>query len=84
MRITSKDGIELARGLSNYSSKELISIIGHKSEDLSSILGYHGPEWVVSRENYALMRSGSIDGDDGVVETETDEDIPSAASYTSI
>lgn len=55
IRILNSFGKELARGLSNYSSKELLLIIGKKSEEISHLLGYHGTEWVVSRENYALV-----------------------------
>ncbi len=47
--------MELARGLTNYSSKEMSALIGKKSEEIDSILGYHGPEWVISRDNYALL-----------------------------
>ena len=45
----------MARGLSNYSSDEVRSIMGKNSADIGSIVGYIGAEWVISRENYALV-----------------------------
>ena len=51
----SHDGRELARGLSNYSSDDVTKILGMNSSEISEILGYVGAEWVISRENYALI-----------------------------
>ncbi|MGB7443496.1 MAG: glutamate 5-kinase [Coleofasciculaceae cyanobacterium] len=48
------DGVEIARGLVNYSSSELKLIQGRKSEEIPSILGYAGAETVVHRDNLVL------------------------------
>ena len=47
-------GVEIARGLVNYSSTELQKIRGRKSEDIPTILGYAGAETVVHRDNLVL------------------------------
>ena len=47
-------GLEIARGLVNYSSTELQKIRGRKSEDIPTILGYGGAETVVHRDNLVL------------------------------
>jgi glutamate 5-kinase len=47
-------GVEIARGLVNYSSTELQKIRGRKSEDIPTILGYGGAETVVHRDNLVL------------------------------
>jgi glutamate 5-kinase len=48
-------GIEIARGLVNYSSAELREIQGRKSIDIATILGYPGAETVVHRDNLVLI-----------------------------
>ncbi len=48
-------GIEIARGLVNYSSAELRQIQGRKSTDIAAILGYPGAETVIHRDNLVLI-----------------------------
>ncbi len=48
-------GKELARGLSNYSSTEILQIQGHQSEHISRILGFEGADTIVHRDNLVLM-----------------------------
>lgn len=48
------DGTEIARGLSNYSAKELTHIKGCKSSEISEILGYSTHQEVVHRDNLVL------------------------------
>jgi glutamate 5-kinase len=51
----SPDGQEIARGLSNYSSAEVRKIMGKRSDEIPSLLGYSPYEEVVHRDN--LVRS---------------------------
>lgn len=48
------DGVEVARGLVNYSRNELQQILGRQSEEIAKILGYSGAETVVHRDNLVL------------------------------
>lgn len=52
--IFSARGSEIARGLVNYSSQELSRIMGCRSVEIASILGYSGEEEVVHRDNLVL------------------------------
>jgi len=47
-------GNEIARGLVNYSSRELQLIQGRRSQEITEILGYAGAETVVHRDNLVL------------------------------
>ena len=49
--IFSNKNIEIARGLSNYSSKDLKKIIGKKSEEIKSILGYMDKPEIIHKDN---------------------------------
>jgi glutamate 5-kinase len=48
------EGKEIARGIANYSSKELNVIRGHRSSDIVDLLGYVGDETVIHRDNLVL------------------------------
>jgi len=52
--ICDKSGTNIAKGLSNYSDKEIEKIKGRKSAEISSILGYDGDEEIVHRNNMVL------------------------------
>ncbi|MFM7084428.1 MAG: glutamate 5-kinase [Hyphomicrobium sp.] len=54
--IRSIDGKELGRGLVAYSKSEAERIIGKRSTDIQSILGYHGGDELVHRDNMALTK----------------------------
>ncbi|MEQ9670425.1 glutamate 5-kinase [Coleofasciculus sp. G2-EDA-02] len=54
VQLCDSNGVEMARGLVNYSSLELQKIRGHKSADIPEILGYGGAETVVHRDNLVL------------------------------
>jgi len=54
VRIIDSAGIVFAKGLSNYSSGDIVKILGHNSEDIASLLG-PGDEEVVHRNNLVLM-----------------------------
>ena len=54
VRICNIHGQEIARGLVNYTHKELQKIRGRRSDEISQILGYDGEETVVHRDNLVL------------------------------
>lgn len=47
---------EVARGLVNYSSTELVQIKGQQSEAIEAILGYPCPDTIIHRDNLVLTR----------------------------
>jgi glutamate 5-kinase len=48
------EGKEIARGIVNYSSRELNIVRGHRSSDIVDLLGYVSDETVVHRDNLVL------------------------------
>lgn len=54
VQICDRQGREIARGLVNYSHQELQLIKGQRSEQITQILGYHGEETIVHRDNLVL------------------------------
>jgi glutamate 5-kinase len=54
VKLCDRNGQEIARGLVNYTSKELQKIQGRRSEEIPTILGYAGAETVVHRDNLVL------------------------------
>lgn len=46
---------EFARGLSNYSSEELVKIKGQRSEQIQAILGYKYYDEIVHRDNLVIL-----------------------------
>jgi len=54
-RIIKKDGIEVARGIVNYGSRDLALITGRSSDEIESILGYHFGDAVVHRNDMVLL-----------------------------
>jgi glutamate 5-kinase len=54
VQLCDEHGVELGRGLVNYSSAEIDLIKGHHSEKISSILGYGGIDTVVHRNNLVI------------------------------
>lgn len=51
-------GHEIGRALVNYSAVEIKRIAGHRSVDITHILGYADSEYVAIRENVALIERG--------------------------
>ncbi len=49
------DGTEIARGLTNYTSAEIIKICGQQSSEIESILGFAYGDEVVHRNNMVLL-----------------------------
>jgi len=52
--LCSATGEEIARGLVNYSDRDLRKICGRRSTEIAQILGYEGAETVVHRDNLVL------------------------------
>ncbi len=51
------NGSEFARGLSNYTSEDTERIIGKHNDAHAEILGYSGSEYLVHRDNIAMLPS---------------------------
>jgi glutamate 5-kinase len=51
----SPEGVEVARGLINYSAEETARIIGHASDKIESILGYIDEPELIHRDNMVLV-----------------------------
>ncbi|MFZ4555134.1 MAG: PUA domain-containing protein [Pseudanabaena sp.] len=45
------DGKEIARSITNYSSNDIVRILGSQSDDIRRLLGFDGEETVVHRDN---------------------------------
>jgi glutamate 5-kinase len=54
VRLCCADGSEIATGVINYALTELLRIMGHKSSDIETILGYKYADEVVHRDNLVL------------------------------
>ena len=50
-------GVELARGLSSYSSLEAEKIIGKKSSQIEALLGYRGRDELIHRDDLAMTEN---------------------------
>ena len=55
VRVVDVDGVELARGLIAYGGDEARKIMGHKSEDIESLLGYAAREELIHRDDLAVL-----------------------------
>ena len=53
--VVAGDGRELARGLSSYSSDEVVRIKGVKSNEIETILGYCSADAVIHRDDLVLL-----------------------------
>jgi glutamate 5-kinase len=49
--VRQNDGLEVGRGLTNYSADELRRVIGLHSKEMRRVLGYPGPDEVIHRDN---------------------------------
>jgi glutamate 5-kinase len=55
VKLCGADGVEFARGLSDYSSGESSRLIGCKSAEIETILGYHYGDVIIHRDNLVLL-----------------------------
>jgi glutamate 5-kinase len=53
------EGREVARGLIAYSSDDAGRILGHKSREIETVLGYRGREELIHRDDLVLIRGRS-------------------------
>jgi glutamate 5-kinase len=55
------DGVEFARGLTNYTAEEITKIHGQKTEKIAAILGYCPYDEIVHRDNMIVGKGvGSL------------------------
>ena len=54
VRVLDPDGVEIAKGLANYDAVEVRKLIGRKSADIASVLGYVDEPEVVHRDNLVV------------------------------
>ena len=50
------DGVEFARGLTNYTAEEISQIHGQKTEKIAAILGYCPYDEIVHRDNMIVTK----------------------------
>ena len=55
VKVVNKDGGEFAKGVSSYSSGDILKIRGHKSTEFKSILGYKGHDEVIHKDNLVVL-----------------------------
>ena len=55
VRCVSRDGKKIAKGLTNYSSKDLDLIKGKKTSEIEKMLGYKYSDEVIHRDNLVLV-----------------------------
>ena len=55
VEVTGTDGARLACGLSAYSSADAARIIGHRSEEIETILGWRGRDEIIHRDALVLV-----------------------------
>jgi glutamate 5-kinase len=55
VRLCGLDGVEFARGLSDYSSGESTRLVGCKSSEIEGILSYHYGDVIIHRDNLVLL-----------------------------
>jgi len=53
--VDNADGVEIARGISNYNSEDIIQIKGLVSDKISQVLGYVLEKHVIHRDNLVLV-----------------------------
>ena len=52
------DGNLIAKGLVNYSSKELFKILGQSSDKIEELLGYINENSLIHRNNLVILKKG--------------------------
>jgi glutamate 5-kinase len=57
VRVLGPDGRELARGLSAYSGADAARILGRKSGDIETLLGYRGRDEMIHRDDLVMTRA---------------------------
>jgi glutamate 5-kinase len=55
VRVANAEGLELARGISNYDSRDLARILRKRSDEIEAVLGYHYGDEVIHRNDLVLL-----------------------------
>ena len=55
--VKSEDGRELARGLIAYNEEDARRLVGRRTVEIESILGYRGRDEMIHRDDLALTHS---------------------------
>lgn len=55
--IIGPDGVEVARGICAYSDSDAVRIIGRKSAEIETVLGFRGRDEIVHRDDLVLVKS---------------------------
>ncbi|HEY6837151.1 MAG TPA: glutamate 5-kinase, partial [Geobacteraceae bacterium] len=55
VRVCAPDGSEFARGLVDYSHAEVTRLVGHKSSEIETILGYKYGDEIIHRDNLVIL-----------------------------
>lgn len=55
VRVAQPDGLEIARGIVNYDSRDLLRIVRRPSDEIESILGYHFADEVIHHNDMVLL-----------------------------
>lgn len=55
LRVQGEDGIDVARGVVNYSADDLRRIAGRRSEEIEGLLGYHLGDVIVHRNDLVVL-----------------------------
>lgn len=56
--IVSLDGIIIAKGISNYSSSEIESILGHTSKEAKELIGFEAKKGVIYADDMVILKEG--------------------------
>lgn len=59
--VENRDGEEIAHGIAAYSKSDAELIMGRKSDEIATILGYHGRDELIHRTDLALLEMESGD-----------------------
>ena len=54
MQLYNESGQEIGRGIVNYNQEEIDKIKGNHSDKIPELLGYHGAETIVHRDNLVI------------------------------
>src|SRR5690606_35510202 len=57
--VLAPDGQEIARGVTAYSDVDAARIMGRKSSEIESILGFRGRDEMIRRDDLVIMRAES-------------------------
>ena len=58
VRVVDAKGRVLGIGLCAYPAEEARALLGHRSGDIEALLGYHGPDELIHRDDLALTMAG--------------------------